>query len=89
MTVQAGRIEVALVEFEGMENTNGVDNFNDPDYPNEMTALTVEMPEFGPGSTYYNSAKVSPYKERTPQNLDKPQSPVLPPPTRRGRRQLR
>uniref|UniRef100_A0A673GLT6 Potassium voltage-gated channel subfamily A member 10 n=1 Tax=Sinocyclocheilus rhinocerous TaxID=307959 RepID=A0A673GLT6_9TELE len=85
MTVQAGRIEVALVDFEGMENTNGVGNFNDPDYPNEMTALTVEMPEFGPGSTYCNSAKVSPYKERTPQNLDKPQSPVLPPHTRRGR----
>ncbi|KAL0158808.1 hypothetical protein M9458_046884 [Cirrhinus mrigala] len=85
MTVQAGRIEVALVDIEGMENTNGVDNFNDPDYPNEMTALTVEMPEFGPGSTYCNSAKVSPYKEKTQQNLDKPQSPVLPPHTRRGR----
>ncbi len=85
MTVQAGRIEVALVEFEGMENTCSVDNFNDPDYPNEMMALTVEMPEFGPGSTYCNSAKVSPYKERTPQNRDKPQSPVLPPQTRRGR----
>ncbi len=85
MTVQAGRIEVALVEFEGMENTCSVDNFNDPDYPNEMMALTVEMSEFGPGSTYCNSAKVSPYKERTPQNRDKPQSPVLPPETRRGR----
>ncbi|XP_016322641.1 potassium voltage-gated channel subfamily A member 10-like [Sinocyclocheilus anshuiensis] len=85
MTVQAGRIEVALVDFEGMENTNGVDNFNDPDYPNEMTALRVEIPEFGPGSTYCNSAKVLPYKEKTPQNLDKPQSPVLPPHTRRGR----
>uniref|UniRef100_A0A8C2IS63 Potassium voltage-gated channel subfamily A member 10 n=1 Tax=Cyprinus carpio TaxID=7962 RepID=A0A8C2IS63_CYPCA len=85
MTVRAGRIELALVDFEGMENTNGVDNFNDPDYPNEMTALTVEMPEFGPGSTYCNSSKVSPYKERTPENLEKPQSPVLPPHTRRGR----
>ncbi|XP_073679357.1 potassium voltage-gated channel subfamily A member 10 [Garra rufa] len=87
MTVQAGRIEVALVDIEGMENTNGLDNFNDPDYPNEMTALAVEMPEFEyvPGSTYSNSAKVSPYKEKAPQNLDKPQSPVLPPHTRRGR----
>lgn len=86
MTVQAGRIEVALVDFDSMENTdNGVDNFNDPDYPNEMTALTVEMPEFGPGSTYCNAAKVSPFKEKTPQNCDVPQSPILPPHTRRGR----
>ncbi|XP_052396224.1 potassium voltage-gated channel subfamily A member 10-like [Carassius gibelio] len=85
MTVQAGRIEVALVDFEGMENTNGMDNFNDPDYPNEMMALRVEMPEFGPGNTYCNSAKVLPYKEKTPQNQEKPQSPILPPHTRRGR----
>ncbi|XP_056305220.1 potassium voltage-gated channel subfamily A member 10 [Danio aesculapii] len=84
MTVQAGRIEVALVDFETMEGTDiGVDNFNDPDYPNEMTTLTVEMPDFGPSTTYCNSAKVSPFK--SPQNLNIPRSPVLPSHTKGGR----
>lgn len=85
MTVQAGRMEVALVDFENVENIdNSVDNFNDPDYPNEMTALTLDMPDFSPGCTY--TSKMSQCKEKIPQNLEvSPQSPVMPPNTRRGR----
>nr|XP_055045427.1 potassium voltage-gated channel subfamily A member 10 [Misgurnus anguillicaudatus] len=85
MTVQAGRMEVALVDFENVENIdNSVDNFNDPDYPNEMTALTLDMLDFGPDSGY--ASKMSQFKEKSPQNLEvSPQSPVMPPHTRRGR----
>ncbi|XP_057176004.1 potassium voltage-gated channel subfamily A member 10 [Triplophysa rosa] len=85
MTVQAGRMEVALVDFENVENIdNSVDNFNDPDYPNEMTALMLDMPDFSPGCTY--TSKMSQCKEKIPQNLEvSPQSPVMPPNTRRGR----
>ncbi|XP_051515770.1 potassium voltage-gated channel subfamily A member 10-like [Myxocyprinus asiaticus] len=84
MTVQVGRTEVVLVDFESMENAdNSMDNFNDPDYPNEMTALTVDMPDCGPGNTY--TTKVLSHKEKIPQNLEVQQSPVMPPHTRRGR----
>ncbi|KAA0706843.1 Potassium voltage-gated channel subfamily A member 10 [Triplophysa tibetana] len=85
MTVQAGRMEVALVDFENVENIdNSVDNFNDPDYPNEMTALMLDMPDFSPGCTY--TSKMSQSKEKIPQNLEvSPQSPVMPPHNRRGR----
>ncbi|XP_051517335.1 potassium voltage-gated channel subfamily A member 10-like [Myxocyprinus asiaticus] len=84
MTVQAGKTEVVLVDFEGMENTdNSINNFNDPDYPNGMTALTVDIPDFGPGNTY--TTKVLSHKEKLPQNLEVLQSPVLSPHARRGR----
>ncbi|XP_056589073.1 potassium voltage-gated channel subfamily A member 10 [Triplophysa dalaica] len=85
MTVQAGRMEVALVDFGNVENIdNSVDNFNDPDYPNEMTALMLDMPDFSPGCTY--SSKMSQCKEKIPQNLEvSPPSPVMPPNNRRGR----
>lgn len=78
-------MEVALVDFENVENIdNSVDNFNDPDYPNEMTALTLDMPDFNPGCTY--TSKMSQCKEKIPQNLEvSPPSPVMPPTTRRGR----
>ncbi|XP_051946870.1 potassium voltage-gated channel subfamily A member 10-like [Xyrauchen texanus] len=84
MTVQAGKTEVMLVDFEGMENTdNSINNFNDPDYPNGMTALMVDMPDFGHGNTY--NTKVLSHKEKIPQNMEVLQSPVLSPHTRRGR----
>lgn len=78
-------MEVALVDFENVENIdNSVDNFNDPDYPNEMTALTLDMPDFSPGCTY--TSKMSQCKEKIPHNLEvSPPSPVMPPTTRRGR----
>ncbi|XP_022518061.1 potassium voltage-gated channel subfamily A member 10 [Astyanax mexicanus] len=86
MTVQAGRMDVALVDFENLEDINSnVDELDDLDYPNEKTALTVDMSECGLGTNHTCSQRFSPYREKGQQTLGVPPSPILPPQTRRGR----
>ncbi|XP_017571117.1 potassium voltage-gated channel subfamily A member 10 [Pygocentrus nattereri] len=86
MTVEAGRMDVALVNFENLEDINSnVDELDDPDYPNEKTALTVDMPECGLATNHMCTQRISPYKEKCQQALGVPGSPTLPAQTRRGR----
>ncbi|XP_066528483.1 potassium voltage-gated channel subfamily A member 10 [Hoplias malabaricus] len=88
VTVQSGRMDVALVDFENVEDINSnVDDLDDSDFSNEKTALTVDLLECGPGANHLVTQKITPYKEKSQQILGVPPSPTLPPPqTTQGRR---
>ncbi|XP_053500292.1 potassium voltage-gated channel subfamily A member 10 [Ictalurus furcatus] len=84
MTVQAERMEVALVDFEKLENMKS--NVDDPDYSNDKAALTVDLPETGLGFNVNHvmcTANIPSYQEKS-QIIGEPQSPSIPSPTTRG-----
>ncbi|MCI4387163.1 hypothetical protein PGIGA_G00070960 [Pangasianodon gigas] len=85
MTVQAERMEVALVDFEKLENMKS--NVDDPNCSSDKAALTVDMPEKGLSSNVNHviyTPNIPSYQEKS-QIMREPQSPAIPPPTTRGR----
>lgn len=84
MTVQAERMEVALVDFEKLENTK---SNVEPNYSNSKAVLTVDIPEMGLGSNVNHvmcTSNIPSYQEKR-QIIKEPQSPPIPPPATRGR----
>ncbi|KAK3546985.1 hypothetical protein QTP86_007435 [Hemibagrus guttatus] len=85
MTVQAERMEVALVDFEKLENMKI--NGDDPNYSNDKAALTADMPEKRE-ATNVNHGMATPnirfYQEKS-QIMTEPETPSIPTPTTRGR----
>ncbi|KAM9445356.1 potassium voltage-gated channel subfamily A member 10 [Clarias gariepinus] len=85
MTVQAERMEVALVDFEKLENMKS--NVDGPNYSNDKAVLTGDMPEMGLGSNVNHvmcTPNMSSNQEKS-QIMREPLSPSIPPPTTRGR----
>ncbi|XP_030623679.1 potassium voltage-gated channel subfamily A member 10 [Chanos chanos] len=88
MTVQAGKMEVALVDFEHLDDIDSsIDDQDDPNYPSETTALTEDKSDCRRGSNHTCTPKTSPYKEESQraQTLGVPHSPTIPSYSRRGR----
>ncbi|XP_041955325.1 potassium voltage-gated channel subfamily A member 10 [Alosa sapidissima] len=81
-------MEVALVDFENVDDVDcNMEDLDDPDYPNEKTALAVDMPECSVGSNHLCSQQSSPKGKQSlhGQTLGLPPSPTLPPCNSRGR----
>ncbi|XP_064812075.1 potassium voltage-gated channel subfamily A member 10-like isoform X2 [Oncorhynchus masou masou] len=84
-------MEAALVDFEGLDNIDRSleDELGNPDNPDETTTLTVDMLHKNcsiHGSHHLLSPQnTSPCPYPSPNTLDVPQSPVMPPHSRRGR----
>ncbi|XP_028848797.1 potassium voltage-gated channel subfamily A member 10 [Denticeps clupeoides] len=77
-------MEVALVDF---DDNDCMGELDDPDYPNEMTSLTVDMPDHNPGSNHLHSPQLHTQHKLSQhgQTLTVPTSPTMPPCGRRGR----
>lgn len=85
MTVQAERMEVALVNFEKIENMKS--NVDDPNSCKNKAALTLDMPESGLGFNVNHvtcTSSIPSYPEKS-HIISKPQSTPIPTPTTRGR----
>lgn len=85
MTVQAERMEVALVDFEKIENMKS--NVEDPNCSNVKEALTADIPERGLGYSVNHvmcTPNILSYQEKS-QIMREPESPSIPPPATRGR----
>lgn len=85
MTVQAERMEVALIDFEKLENMKS--NVDDPNFSNDKAALTVDTHERGLGSNVNHvlcNSNIPSYSEKS-QIMREPLPPSIPTPTTRGR----
>ncbi|KAK6304048.1 hypothetical protein J4Q44_G00265020 [Coregonus suidteri] len=94
-------MEVALVDFESLDDIDSSleDELDNPDNPDETTTLMVDMPSeqcshhlLSPQSNltstpqhHHPSSLSSPCPSPSPNTLGGPQSPIMPPHSRRGR----